>query len=103
MSLKLPDPFVGRRDEKAIARRMAEIRDQVNDLLQEGWEAWRRRRGPRGARGRDPAHAAKGEGKAVRGPQEGEPVVLRGAEPDDQEDENLPDPGRPERRADPPS
>ena len=58
MSLRLPDPFVGRRDEKAIARRMAEIRDQVNDLLQEGWEAWRRRRGPRGARGRDEAHVA---------------------------------------------
>ncbi|MCZ0857012.1 hypothetical protein OHJ16_02980 [Actinomyces israelii] len=30
---------MGRRDEKAIARRMAEIRRQVNDLLQEGWEA----------------------------------------------------------------
>ncbi|MCZ0856494.1 hypothetical protein OHJ16_00310 [Actinomyces israelii] len=39
MSLRLPDPFEGRRDEKAIARRMAEIRDQVADLLQEGWEA----------------------------------------------------------------
>ena len=38
MSLRLPDPFEGRRDEKAIARRMAEIRDQVADLLQEGWE-----------------------------------------------------------------
>ena len=70
MSLKLPDPFVGRRDEKAIARRMAEIRDQVNDLLQEGWEAWRRRRGPRGARGRDEVDvASQGEGnKVVRGP-----------------------------------
>ena len=30
---------MGRRDEKAIARRMAEIRDQVADLLQDGWEA----------------------------------------------------------------
>ena len=40
MSLKLPDPFVGRRDEKAIARRMAEIRDQVADLLQDGWEVY---------------------------------------------------------------
>ncbi|MCZ0859472.1 hypothetical protein OHJ16_15675 [Actinomyces israelii] len=39
MSLKLPDPFVGRRDEKAITRRMAEIRRPVADLLQEGWEA----------------------------------------------------------------
>ena len=38
MSFKLPDPFEGRREEKAIARWMAEIRRQVNDLLQEGWE-----------------------------------------------------------------
>ena len=42
------------------------------------------------------------ENKAVRGPQQGEPVVLRGTEPDDQENENLPDPGKPERRADRP-
>ena len=40
MSLKLPDPFVGRSDEKAITRRMAEIRDQVADLLQDGWEVY---------------------------------------------------------------
>ena len=40
MSFKLPDPFDKRRDEKAIARRMAEIRRQVNDLLQEGWEVY---------------------------------------------------------------
>ena len=105
MSLKLPDPFVGRRDEKAITRRMAEIRRQVNDLLQDGWEAWCRRRGPRPPRGRDPTHVASQgkENKAVRRPQEGEPVVLRGTEPDDQENEDLPDPGKPERRADPPS
>ena len=42
MSLRLPDPFVGRREEKAITKRMAEIRRQVNDLLEAGWEAWRR-------------------------------------------------------------
>ena len=29
---------MGRRDEKAITRRMAEIRDQVAGLLQDGWE-----------------------------------------------------------------
>ena len=29
MSFKLPDPFDKRRDEKAIARRMAEIRRQA--------------------------------------------------------------------------
>ena len=40
MSFKLPDPFDKRRDEEAIARRMAEIRDQVADLLQDGWEVY---------------------------------------------------------------
>ncbi|MCZ0858418.1 IS630 family transposase [Actinomyces israelii] len=40
MSFKLPDPFDKRRDEKAITRRMAEIRDQVADLLKEGWEVY---------------------------------------------------------------
>ena len=40
MSLCCPDPFDKRRDEKAIARRMAEIRRQVNDLLEEGWEVY---------------------------------------------------------------
>ena len=125
MTFKLPDPFDKRRDEKAIARRMAEIRrqvndlleegwevytvdevrvDQVNDLLEEGWEAWCRRGGPRPPRGRDEAHVASQgkENKAVRGPQEGEPVVLRGTEPDDQENEDLPHRGKPERRADHP-
>ena len=43
---------------------MAETRRQVNDLLQEGWEAWRRRGGPRPPRGRDPAHAALPRGRA---------------------------------------
>ena len=38
MTFKLPDPFDKRRDEKAITRRMAEIRDQVAGLLQDGWE-----------------------------------------------------------------
>ena len=92
MSLRLPDPFVGRRDEKAITKRMAEIRDQVNDLLEEGWEAWRCRRGPRPPRGRDEAHVASQgkENKAVRRPGEGEPVVPRGTGPDDQENEDPP-------------
>ena len=43
MSLKLPDPSRGApRQERGAARRMAEIRRQVNDLLEAGWEAWRR-------------------------------------------------------------
>ena len=45
---------------------MAEIRDQVADLLQDGWEAWRRRRGPRPPRGRDPAHVASQGEKRTR-------------------------------------
>ena len=40
MSLCSPTRPGGRRDEKAIARRMAEIRDQVADLLEEGWEVY---------------------------------------------------------------
>ena len=40
MSLCCPDPFDKRRDEEAITRRMTEIRHQVNDLLQEGWEVY---------------------------------------------------------------
>ena len=45
---------------------MAEVRGQVNDLLQDGWEAWCRRRSPRGARGRDKAHVASQEEKRTR-------------------------------------
>ena len=40
MSLCCPDPFDKRRDEEAVTRRMTEIRHQVNDLLQEGWEVY---------------------------------------------------------------
>ena len=43
------------------------------------------------------------ENKAVRGPQESELIALRGTEPDDQENEDPPHRGKPERRADPPS
>ena len=38
LSFKLPDPFDGHRDEKAITRRMAEVKTQVNALLDQGWE-----------------------------------------------------------------
>ena len=38
MSFKLPDPFDKRRDEKAITERMAQIRQEVADLLAGGWE-----------------------------------------------------------------
>jgi len=96
---------VERRDEKAITRRMAETRDQVAGLLQDGREPCtddevrveheaetRRMWLPKGK-----------ENKAVRGPQESEPIALRGTEPDDQENEDPPHRGKPERRADPPS
>ncbi|MFT4165097.1 MAG: IS630 family transposase [Microlunatus sp.] len=40
MSFKLPDPFDKRRDETAIAARMAEITAQVSSLLAEGYEVY---------------------------------------------------------------
>lgn len=40
MSFKLADPFDKRRDEEAIAARMAEIRQQVRRLLDEGAEVF---------------------------------------------------------------
>ena len=38
MSFKLPDPFDKRRDEAAITARMAQIRQEVAELLTQGWE-----------------------------------------------------------------
>jgi len=38
MSFKLPDPFDKRGDEDAITERMAQIRRQVADLLEDGWK-----------------------------------------------------------------
>ena len=40
MTFKMPDPFDKRRDEKAINKRMAQFRDQVEDLLAQGWEVY---------------------------------------------------------------
>jgi len=40
MSFKYPDPFDKRRDEAGIAARMAEIRQQVTDLLKQGYEVF---------------------------------------------------------------
>ena len=40
MSFKLPDPFDKCRDEKAITERMAQIRQEVADLLASGWEVY---------------------------------------------------------------
>ena len=37
-SLELPDPFDEHRDEKAITRRMTEVKTQVKALLDQGWE-----------------------------------------------------------------
>ena len=39
-SLELPDPFDEHRDEQAITRRMAEVKAQVKDLLEVGWEVY---------------------------------------------------------------
>ena len=38
LSFKLPDPFDKHRNEKAITRRMAEVKAQVKSLLDQGWE-----------------------------------------------------------------
>jgi transposase len=40
MSFKLADPFDKRRDEEAITARMAEIKQQVTGLLDEGYEVY---------------------------------------------------------------
>ena len=40
LSLELPDPFDKHRDEKAITRRMAEVKTQVKALLDAGWEVY---------------------------------------------------------------
>ena len=40
MSFKLPDPFDKRRDEAAITKRMTQIRQEVADLLTQGWEVY---------------------------------------------------------------
>ena len=40
MSFKRPDPFDKHRDEQAITRRMAEVKAQVKDLLDAGWEVY---------------------------------------------------------------
>ena len=40
LSFKLPDPFDEHRDEQAITRRMVEVKAQVKDLLDAGWEVY---------------------------------------------------------------
>lgn len=40
MSFKLPDPFDKRRDEAKIAARMEKIKEQVRELLAEGYEVY---------------------------------------------------------------
>ena len=40
LSLELPDPFDEHRNEKAITRRMTEVKTQVKSLLDAGWEVY---------------------------------------------------------------
>ena len=40
LSFKLPDPFDKHRDEQAVTRRMVEVKAQVKDLLDAGWEVY---------------------------------------------------------------
>ena len=49
LSLELPDPFDEHRNEKAVTRRMTEVKTQVKSLLDQGWEVHTARRGPLGA------------------------------------------------------
>ncbi|CAM3074296.1 hypothetical protein PRAC110570_12540 [Propionibacterium acidifaciens] len=79
LSFKPPDPFDEHRDEEAITRRMAEVKTQVNHLLEAGWEVYAVDEVRLGERGRDPPHVAT-QGAAhqvLRGPAESVPVVLR--------------------------
>ena len=79
LSLELPEPFDEHRNEKAVTRRMAEVKTRVKALLDAGWEVYavdevrleheaetRRMWLPKGQRTRP-----------VRGPAEDVPVVLR--------------------------
>ena len=104
LSLELPDPFDEHRNEKAITRRMAEVKAQVKSLLDQGWEAHTARRDPLGARGRDPPHAApeRTTHQTVREPAEDVPVLLRRPLADQQKSQTVPDRGQPEHRADNP-
>ena len=40
LSFKLPDPFDEHRNEKAITRRMTEVKTEVKALLDQGWEVY---------------------------------------------------------------
>ena len=40
LSFKLPDPFDKHRDEQAVTKRMVEVKAQVKDLLDAGWEVY---------------------------------------------------------------
>ena len=40
LSFKLPDSFDKHRNEKAITRRMAEVKAQIKSLLDQGWEVY---------------------------------------------------------------
>ena len=100
MSFKLPDPFDKRRDEAAITARMAQIRQEVAELLTQGWEVYTVDE----VRVEHETHvAAQGrENQTPCRPHQIRPVILRRLEPDDKEDEDLPHRGQPERRADNP-
>ena len=104
LSLELPDPFDEHHNEKAITRRMTEVKTQVKSLLDQGWEVCtadearleheaetRRMQPPRGQRT-----------KLSVGPAEDVPVVLRRPLADQQEDHAVPNRGQPEHRADNP-
>ncbi len=81
------------RDEAASTRRMAEVKTLSRQpAAGAGLGGLHGRRGPRGARGMDYSSDVTHEGpayEALRGLEEGGPVVLQGPEPDQQDCEAL--------------
>jgi len=55
LSFKLPDPFDEHRNEKAITRRMTEVKTQVKSLLDQGWEVYTADEAPPSTRSRPAA------------------------------------------------
>ena len=104
LSFKLPDPFDKHRNEKAITRRMTEVKTQVNALLDAGWEVYtadearpeheaetRRTQPPKGQRTRPSVNRKKTSQS-----------FLGALPPDQQNSHAVSDRAEPEHRADDP-
>ena len=65
LSFKLPDPFDEHRNEKAITRRMTEVKTQVKSLLDQGWEVYTADEAPPSTRSR-PAACSPPKGQRTK-------------------------------------